>query len=150
MTKSKIVFLLEQDETGYPPVSSERLWVDLLDDDSRARLDNIPFFERVATLGDIIEYVRKDGELQYVSTLQRSGNSLIRAVCYPGADPAALRRTIESFGCETEFDANHGIIAINIPPNGHLSALQAFLQAEEDKGIVGYEEPILMKGLQDP
>lgn len=144
MTKERIVFFLERDDSGYPPVEAERLWVFIIDE-RRARIDNIPFFARDATLGDTVEYVRDGTELHYVSTLHRAGNSLIRVVCYPEADPSDLRRRIGAFGCETEFDANHRLIAINIPPEGDLEGLRRFLQIEEGKESLGYEEPILMQ-----
>jgi hypothetical protein len=144
MNRCKIVFFLERDESGFPPVDAESLWVELLDD-RRARVDNIPFFVRDATLGDIVEYRGEGSELQYVSTLHRSENSLVRVVCYPQADPAQLRRSIEGFGCETEFDSNHRLIAVSIPEHGDLEGLRSFLQLAEDRGEIGYEEPILTR-----
>ena len=142
--RRKIVFFLERDDSGFPPVDAEGLWAELLDE-RRARVDNIPFFVRDATLGDVVEYRKEDGELHYVSTLDRSQNSLIRAVCYPQADPMQLRRSIEDFGCETEFDSNHRLIAINVPSHGDLEGLRTFLQLAEDRGEIGYEEPILAR-----
>jgi hypothetical protein len=144
MMRFKVVFLLERDESGYPPVDAEGLWVEAIDDHI-ARIDNIPFFVRDATLGDTIEYETEHGEPRYVATLERSGNSLIRVVCYPEADPAELRGQIEKFGCETELDANHSLIAINVPPEGDLKGLQTFLQLREASGDIGYEEPILTR-----
>jgi hypothetical protein len=144
MTRSKVVFLLERDESGYPPVDAESVWVELLDD-RRAQIDNIPFFVREATLGDIVMYSREGEELRYLSTLHRSGNSLVRVVCYPKADPTQMRRQIEKFGCETEYDSNHGLIAVNVPPTGDLEGLRAFLELGEDQGEIGYEEPILTR-----
>lgn len=144
MSRFKVVFLLKPDESGYPPVDAEGLWVESLDGRT-ARVDNIPFFVQEATLGDVIEYAKEDGELRYVSTLLRSKNSLLRVVCYSQADPAQIRNEIERFGCETEFDSAHGLIAVNVPPEGDLEGLQRFLHLRETRGEIGYEEPILAK-----
>lgn len=144
MTRTKVVFLLERDEDGYPPVDAEGLWVDLIDDRT-ARIDNIPFFVRDATMGDIIEYANIEDELRYVSTVERSGNSLIRIICYPQAEPERVRARVASFGCESEFDAGHRLIAVNIPLSGDLDALRDYLEHEEKRGMVGYEEPILAR-----
>jgi hypothetical protein len=144
MTRAKVIFLLERDEDGYPPVDAEGLWADLLDE-QRASIDNIPFFVRDATVGDIVRYANFGGELRYVSTIQRSPNSLVRVICYPHADPERVRERIAGFGCETEFDANHRLIAVNVPLDGDLDGLREYLKHEEEIGMVGYEEPILTR-----
>lgn len=142
--RTKVVFLLERDKDGYPPVDAEGLWVELLDE-RRARIDNIPFFVRAATMGDVIEYSSTGGELRYVANVQPSRNSLIRVVCYSHVDPTSIRNRIGEFGCESEYDAGHRLIAVNIPPEADLEGLQQYLEHEEAIGSVGYEEPIITK-----
>jgi hypothetical protein len=143
MTRAKIVMRLEHDESGYPPVDFEGLWV-LLIDETTAIIDNIPFFSREVALADVVRVVKIDDELRYVSTLKRSGNSLIRVVYYPPTDPVQLRQRIEEYGCETEHDAAHTLIAVSVPPAGDLRRLQGFLASAEERNELGYEEPILM------
>jgi hypothetical protein len=65
-------------------------------------------------------------------------------VYYPPTDPQALRAHLESMGCETELDAAHTLIAVNLPPRAALAEIQAFLMAGEAAGQLGYEEAILM------
>ncbi len=142
--RMKVVFLLERDEDGYPPVDAEGLWAEVLDEHT-ASIDNVPFFVRDATVGDVIQYSNVGGELRYVSTVRKSHNSLIRIVCYPHADPEEIRERIAGFGCESEFDAGHRLIAVNIPPSGDLEGLRKYLEHEESSGKVGYEEPILTR-----
>ena len=55
-----IIVPMEQDEDGYPPAGSERLWA-LHVGEGRYRLDNIPFFARVLALGDVVSVVPEEG-----------------------------------------------------------------------------------------
>ncbi len=144
MKRAKLIFRLQRDEDGYPPVDFEGLWVQLIGDDM-GTIDNIPFFCRDVALGDVVKFERIGDELRYVSTVKRSGNSLIRVVYYPPADPAELRRRIEEFGCETELNASHSLIAVSIPVETDLVSVQEFLASGEKRGELGYEEPILIR-----
>src|SRR5687768_5168122 len=101
MSRVKMIVPLKRVSDGYPPVDFEGLWVELIDD-ATARVDNIPFFCRDLALGDVVKVVHDGTEFRYLSTVRRSGNSLIRVVYYPPAVPDDLRRLIEAFGCETE------------------------------------------------
>jgi len=139
---SKIVFRLEQDADGYPPVAYEGIWA-IYQEGSRYLIDNIPFFTREATVGDSVEANNRDGELIYVRTLTQSGNSLIRIVYYEGTDPAILRKDLEHIGCSTEWDGDHQLIAINVPPEVMLNDIQEFLQTGFDQDRWDYEEVIL-------
>ena len=142
MNREKLVFRLVRDEDGYPPVDYEGVWIKRIDEYSGI-IDNIPFFCRDASLGDIVKFQIVGNEIQYVSTLKRSGNSLIR-VLYYGSDPSELRHLIEEFGCETELDATHSLIAVSVPPGGKLQKVQEFLADKEAQGALGYEEAILV------
>lgn len=142
MTRVKVVFQLQRDEDGYPPVDLEGLWAELIDE-STARIDNIPFFSREVALGDIVKFAKVGDEFRYTATVEHSGNSLVRVVYYSPVDPAKLRRQIDGFGCETELDEQHTLIAVSVPPAGDLHGLQEFLQVGETRGEVGYEEALL-------
>ncbi|MGK4008269.1 DUF4265 domain-containing protein [Sorangium sp. So ce1036] len=143
MSRGRLVFPLERDEDGYPPVDYERVWVILIDENS-AIIDNIPFFCREVALGDTVRYRTGDGnELFCVSTLKRSGNSLIRVLYYE-ADPSDLRRSLEQLGCETELDVSHSLIAVSVPPGDKLEKVQKVLAEKESQGELGYEEALLM------
>jgi hypothetical protein len=140
----KIFFELEQDEDGYPPAASESVWAIPLVED-RYVIDNIPFFAREATLGDIVEVTEKDGTLYYKSTFKRSGNSLIRIVYLKETDPSVVRDKLKTFGCSSEWDETHHLIAVSVPPEVKLSDVQVFLQDGFEQGNWDYEEPILMQ-----
>lgn len=143
MAHRKLSVKLIHDAEGYPPVGVERIWMEELSEETGCA-DSIPFFSRDVALGDIVEFVVEDGERWYERTVRRSGNSLFRAVYYPGVDLAALRSSLKGLGCETELDEAHTLVSISVPPNC-VTAVQAFLAEAEGRGEVGYEEAILVQ-----
>jgi hypothetical protein len=140
----KVVFQLEQDEDGYPPVTIESVWA-REEADGRFVLDNIPFFATQATLGDLVDVAFEGGEARYVATVRHSGNSLIRVLCARGSDPADVRAGLAALGCSTEWLAAYSIVAVNVPPEVSLSEAQKFLNRGAESGKWEYEEPLLMQ-----
>jgi Domain of unknown function (DUF4265) len=68
MESVKILFKLEQDEDGYPPVTVEGLWATRLADDT-VEVDSIPFFVRDTSLGDVVRVELIEEELFFASTV---------------------------------------------------------------------------------
>jgi hypothetical protein len=141
-THRKVVFTLEQDEDGYPPVAYESAWVADLGD-GRFLIDSIPFFAREATLGDTIAAADDNGELRYSGTIERSKNSLFRVVYFDGTDPSEIRRVLSSLGCSTELNDVHRLIAVNVPREVRLEDVRAYLETGFSSGRWDYEEAIL-------
>jgi hypothetical protein len=142
MPHKKILFRLEQDGEGYPPARVESVWATETDDGGFI-IDNIPFFTRQATLGDVVEVRRVGEELFYVSTRERSGNSLLRVVFFDGHDPSSLRSDLAKLGCSTEQSHLQSLIAVNVPPTVQIDEVRTLLDAGCRKGFWDYEEPIL-------
>src|SRR3546814_9863854 len=70
----KIRFPLEQDESGYPPETSETMWAVPLGN-GRYRLDNIPFYAKLVSDGDVVAASIIDGDLTFEEILEASGRS---------------------------------------------------------------------------
>lgn len=138
----KIIFKLDQDEDGYPPAGYEGVWA-RHEGENRFKIDNIPFFTREATTDDIVEAAEENGQLYYRATIKRSENSLLRVAYFEGTDPVALRENLKALGCSTEWDENHHLISVNVPPEVRLADVQAFLQRGSEQQYWDYEEPIL-------
>ena len=89
----KVLFRLEKDEDGYPPVEVESLWgIVRLDG---VEPDNTPFFARGVALGDIVN-LRKasDGALEFESVARRGGHSTYRILVLK-KHPEDPRHTME-------------------------------------------------------
>jgi len=82
MSKHKIIFYLEQDEDGYPGFGSETVWASDAEATGTYVTDNIPFFAKQATLGDIVMASRTEAGLVFENVITRSANSLIRVIVY--------------------------------------------------------------------
>jgi len=141
----RIFFALEHDSDGYPPVGVETVWAKEESGTDRFVIDNIPFFATQATLGDVVGVASREGQVWYESTLEHSGNSLIRVLCHKGTDPAEVRQSLEHLGCATEWAAAYSLVAVSVPPNVRLAAVQDVLQRGEVEEKWGYEEPLLMR-----
>jgi hypothetical protein len=142
--RKKIIFPLEPDDDGYPPVGAERVWTREVAE-GQFVIDNIPFFATQATLDDVVEAHENEGVLEYTATLRRSGNSLIRVIYYKGTDPADVRRQLEALGCTTELCGAFAIIAVNVPPNVKPDDVQTLLRHGFEEEKWDYEEPLLMQ-----
>jgi hypothetical protein len=143
MNRVKIHFQLMQDEDGYPGVAVESVWAEPTMTAHEYVLDNVPFFVRDATLGDVVSVREEWGDLWYLSTSRESKNSLLRIALF---DPSSSVRIVEYLslvGCVTEYSAAHSILAVSVPSNAKLHEIQAFLQAEAAAGVLDFEEPLL-------
>jgi Domain of unknown function (DUF4265) len=138
----KVFFDLEQDESGYPPVTTESLWGISTEAATEYVLDNIPFFEREATIGDKIRVEEVAGRIWYRATISRTSHSLIRVVGLDDKDPISLGMDLEQMGCSWELDAAHHLIAVDVPPEV-LVRVQTLLAQYATSGKIDYEEAIL-------
>lgn len=139
----KVHFRLEQDEDGYPPVAVESLWARPSVKPSEYVIDNVPFFVREVTIGDIVRVREDDGEHWFESVSARSSNSLVRVVFFDGADRRAIKEKLIALGCATESLEKHNLMAVSVPSTVELQDIQAFLQVEAEAGRIDFEEPIL-------
>jgi hypothetical protein len=138
----KVYFRLIRDEDGYPPADTESVWAARIGD-GQYKIDNIPFFSRDATLGDVVEVTEEDDRLWYRNTIEESANSLIRVVCYGGKGIPEVRSELTRLGCTTEWSESHHLIAVSIPGTVLLESVQQYLRGERAKDLLGFEEPIL-------
>jgi hypothetical protein len=139
----KINFRLQKDEDGYPDVSVESVWARSGVGIGEYILDNIPFFVRVATIGDAVAAYEENGQLWFDRVTARSSNSLLRVIFFDRDCKPRIARELASAGCEVEFFDAYNLLAISIPANVNLSEIQAYLKRQVAAGFIDYEEPIL-------
>ncbi len=139
----KVKFNIPQDEDGYPPVSVESVWAKATSSDNSFTLENTPFFIRNVTLGDTITATQEDGVHWFDSIVDKSKNSLLRAVFFKPEQMPRIQDILVRLGCACEYLAAHKLMAINVPYQADLAAIQAILESEAENGFLDYEEPIL-------
>lgn len=142
----KIIVPLEQDEDGYPPAGSERLWA-IRAGEGRYQIDNIPFFARDLALGDIVSAVPEEGAdegiLRYHQVLEPSGHSTFRILVNDESQVPEVCGLLEQLGCGTERSHLPRLVAIDIPPEVSLSAVRDALAQGVSQERWEYEEACL-------
>jgi hypothetical protein len=143
MGSVKVHFRLVQDEDGYPPAAVESVWAQPTTKPGEYVLDNVPFFAREATIGDVVLVRDEDGHLWFDKVVRRSQNSLVRVVFFDRTCVERVNERLVSLGCSTEYITAHNLLAVSIPDTVSLRDVQGYLQSEAGSGILDYEEPIL-------
>lgn len=138
----KILFPLEKDSDGYPPVEYESVW------GARIRgmiykIDSIPFFTYEVSLGDEIAVLYGDSEYRYLESVRISSNSLVRVLCFKETNQAEIRASLSSIGCDTEWLGQFRIISVNIPEAVKIDVVRETLDRFEEQGLLEYEEAIV-------
>ncbi|MDX3854164.1 DUF4265 domain-containing protein [Streptomyces sp. AK02-01A] len=140
----KVLFPLDQDEDGWPPVSTEGLWAVRLDGDA-VRIDNTPWFVTNVACGDIVRVNEDvDGQLRAVEKVKWSGNCPIRVIPFrDGRFEGELSPVIELFapvGVTGEGLAQFGLVALNVPGDVDLATVQELLWRGSDEGWWDFDE----------
>ena len=140
-----VVFPLEVDADGWPPVGGERVWAYALGGD-RYRLDNAPWFVRGIAEGDIVRAVAPDGASWpvFVERLEWGGNCTIRVIPLSsgplGDDQEAVLDLFVGLGATGECAGTYPIVALTIPPDADARAVKELLRQGEADGRWEYEE----------
>jgi len=138
----KIVFELEVEELGdgryYPPVGWESVWAIPLHE-GLFQVDNVPFYIRGISFGDIISTGVIAGELRFKELIHPSGHSTVRVFVGQQEDMEKIRQSLRDLGCSIEGVTPH-LIAVDIPPAVRFDAVVAILTEGEKTGLWEYEE----------
>jgi hypothetical protein len=137
--KVKVVFRLERDKDGYPPVDQESVWAYDLGNDEY-EIGNIPFYAPLVSLGDVVSAHVYNGELFAESWIRGSGNSTVRVILLQDdKDMEPLRAELKALGCSSERSSAR-YVAVNVPPEVSFRAVQTILKRGAAQGRWGYEE----------
>jgi hypothetical protein len=129
--EKKVYFELNQDDDGWPPYASECMWADTLGK-CRYRLNNIPFFVEGVSFGDVVEAKIRNGRACFVSLVEASLNSTLRAFCSNAQKKNEFKKWLEKNGCMWEFGFDGNYIVVNVPETVDLNTLEQFLADIED------------------
>ena len=138
----KVRFELQQDEDGYPPDRWEGLWAYEVEQ-GLYRVDNIPFFAKGVSSGDVISTEQRDGELQFKSVVRPSKNSVFRIYVVDVADVQSARESFRSLGCESEQSHIPKLFTVEIPGNVPFEPVAHLLADGADSVRWEYEEGVL-------
>lgn len=138
----KIVFLLEQDDDGYPPDTREALWAKRLSDGDFV-IDSIPFFVCDISPEDEVEAQLIDNELRFSRLVKPSGISTFHLILADPEDNVNIRKKIDSMQCKSEYNARIGLIAVEVPKSTPIEPFLQFIMTAKSHGVLDYEEAAL-------
>lgn len=146
----KVGFKLERDQDNYPPADWEWLWA-IQVGNSTFKIDNIPFFAKLISYGDVVEVKQTNAGLIFNTLVQPSGHSTVRVIVHRrGRSDQQLHAGVEevklamrAMGCNVEKSNILGLIAVDIPPEVNYQSVAEFLSQKEGEGLLGYEEACL-------
>jgi Domain of unknown function (DUF4265) len=133
----KILFRMERDARGWPPVDVEGIWATRASEGGFI-VDNTPFYARGIALGDVVAAVEVDGELYFSKILAEGGHGTIRILLKNQAQLEEVSRRVEGFGCEIEY-APPRLIAVDVVPGAAVDELLGYLASEQEASRLGYE-----------
>lgn len=139
---TRVTFELQEDDSGYPPVSSERLWAKPLPN-GNFKLDNIPFYASGVSTGDEVEADQVDGELIFRRVAIASGNSTFRILPIDVATNTTIRNDLAALGCRSEFNQHVGVIAVEIPESLRIQPFLDYIVDAQNAGLIDIEEGAL-------
>ena len=127
--------------------SYESAWVKI--DNGNYILDNLLFYAKEYSLGDIIS-INKIGDEFFVSSLiKESGHSTLRLFINSEDGVENVRNELKMMGCPSEISNLKNLISVDVPKNIDYQKIIDFLEDGEQKGIWEYEEACISTNHQN-
>ena len=138
-TYEKVSFWLPEDEDGYPPDRWEVLWAVKIEE-GLYELDNIPFFARGVSSGDVTRTTTEDGLNVFERVVTPSDNSIFRIYVLGDGNVQDARAEFRLLGCESELSHVSRLFSVEIPASRSLSEVFALIKTGADTGRWEFEE----------
>jgi hypothetical protein len=142
---AKVIFDLEVDEDGFPPISGETL--NVIVEPNGLVLDNTPFFVTEIALGDRVEadpIPGVPGKYTFVRVLEQSGYKAISIIFLSEDVKQPLLDDLRALGCYCEYGEFNGgamqMLAVAVPAACDYDQLAARLAAMEAADELSYAE----------
>lgn len=135
---AKIEFKLEQDEDGYPPAKYETVWAS--ENNGHYIIENVPFFARGVSYGDVVSAKMVDGFLSFQEVIRRSGHSTVRIGVYNLEEIDSICKELNALGCDIEKSHLPSLFSVDIPPDANIPAIREYLEKGAEDEQFGYEE----------
>ena len=138
--------LAYQDEDGYPPDQWETMWAKETGSGLYS-VDNIPFFTRGVSPGDVVRVRKEDGTLIFDGVVNPSPASVFRIFVSNSADVQAARDEFREMGCESELSYITRLFAVEVPGTVDFGQVAKLLAKGTETGRWEYEEGALRHNL---
>lgn len=120
---------------------TESLWA--LPTGKGFKLDNIPFYAKGVSFGDVVSAEEVDDCLCMEGLLESSGHSTVRLWFASEHLIQPERDTLKAMGCSSEVSDQPRLLAVDIPPDISYEKIRSYLDDGESHGKWDYEESCL-------
>lgn len=142
-TKQKMLYRLERDEDGYPPVSFEGLWVHPTGSGT-VILDNIPFYAKGIAPGDELAIATAvEGEIWFETVVKAGGGSVFRIHSANDIDLLKIREELIELGASSEIEQGAQLIAVEISETTEIKLILNYLVIGSENNRFDFEEAVL-------
>jgi len=130
----ELLFQLEQDEDGWPPVAVEGLWCE--PQDSSYRVQTCPLFVKGVSVGDLIEVEQdQQGEVLSFTVLRPSENSTVWVIFWDESKIEPTLAELRALDCDTTGPLGGWktkLCSVNVPRSVSLTEVDALLEPLEE------------------
>lgn len=141
----KIMFHLQKDADGYPPDDWETLWAYEIEPGLYS-IDNVPFFARGVSWGDVVSAEREGNELHFKEVVRPSDHSVLRVIVHDPSKVGEMHDKLNELGNDTEQSHLPSLLTVDVPPAVDLQKVLDFLNVGETDGRWTYEEASIRDG----
>lgn len=129
----ELLFELQPDEDGWPPVAIEGLWCDPIH--GHHRVATCPLFVRGLSVGDLIDVrLRSTGEVAHFDVVEASGNSTMWVVFWEKHLAEPILGRLRAKGCDTTTFGGWKEVphcSVNVPEHVDFAQIDTILEPEE-------------------
>ena len=111
-------------------------------------LDNILFYAKEYSWGDIISAEEIDGELYAKDLIEESGHSTVRILLSKESLVKPVRAELEKLGCSSELSNYKKLVSVDIPKIVKYSIIRSYLDSGEQMEKWEYQEACLSSNHQ--
>lgn len=145
--EQKMLYKLESDDDGYPPVSIEGLWVQRLTGGTVV-LDNIPFYAKGIAPGDELAVaIEASGDVWFQGLVRSGGASVFRIHASSDAEISKIREELLDLGLPSEVDIGVRLIAVEVPADADIRPVLDYLVLGQEAERFDFEEGALRHAL---
>lgn len=140
---TKVLFHLDRDEDGFPPIAAETLNATRLGD-GLFRIENAPFFVPNLSFNDVVRASSTDVEDQYAfeEVVNASDFTSLSIIILDQSMDTLLMDLLRGLDCVIEFGefGAYRVLAVAVPAATDYEGLRQQLQSLEDQGLLSFAE----------
>lgn len=124
--------------TAFDEENIERAWAIRVE--NGYQLDNILFYAKHYSWGDIVSVEEVEGELFATGLVLENGHSTMRVLLSDVSEVPKVREELKKLGCSSELSNMNNLIAVDVPPRVNYSIIKEYLAKGELDGKWEYQE----------